>query len=58
LLGRIKDYLHYCQIDQDLGTLEQVQQLYKEEAERWEAMDRRLLEVYLEELPRLQWPPY
>ncbi len=43
---------------QDLGTLEQVKQLYKEEEERWEAINRSLLEVYLEELPRLQWPPY
>jgi hypothetical protein len=41
-----------------LGTLEQVKQLYKEEEERWEAINRSLLEVYLEELPRLQWPPY
>ena len=57
-MGWIKDYLNYCQIDQDLGTLEKVKQLYKEEEERWEVMDRSLLEVYLEELPRLQWPPY
>ena len=58
LLGRIKEYLHYCQVHQDLSSRGEVEELFAAEKRRWDDMDRRLLEVYLEELPRLQWPPY
>ena len=56
-MGRIKEFLHYCQVDQDLGTVEEVQDLYKEGVAKWEAMDMRLRDAYFDVLPRLEWPP-
>ena len=58
VLGRIKEFLHYCQVDKDLGSREEVERLYAAEKQRWEDMDLRLLDIHLDELPRLQWPPY
>jgi len=58
VLGRIKEFLYYCQVDQDLGSCQAVERLYAAEKQKWEDMDQRLLDMYLDELPRLQWPPY
>ena len=57
LLGRVKDYLHHCQIDRDVPSILDMQQLFQQHQDEWKAMDRRLLDSYLEQLPRLQWPP-
>eukprot|EP00960_Hanusia_phi_P019144 564476-Hanusia_phi.AAC.3 len=57
LVGRLKDYLHYCQVDQDLETPEQVQQVFHDLQSLSRQLDELAYSATLEGLPRLQWPP-
>lgn len=57
VIGKIKQLLHYSQVDRDLPDFAAVEKVLKEELTLGGTMDKRLLEARLNSLPRLQWPP-